>query len=113
MYKPTEGTIVGPVGFADVVVLVVRIVPAGVETVTLVFNVIEESGVVRTLLKAFPVEVVEELDKPAGDVVEAARLYNSSRLPAPQYSRLLPGHKKLQSAWFAALILPMPSVLPQ
>ena len=95
MYKPTEGTIVGPVGFAVVEVLVVRIVLELVVAVTL------------------PEEVIEEFEKPVDDVVEDARLYSSRRLPAPQYSRLFPGHKKLQSAWLVALTLPVPSVLPQ
>lgn len=90
-----------------------RVVLEGMETLTLPVNVIEESRVVRTLLKTLPVEVAEEFEKPAGDIVGAARLYSSRRFPAPQYSRLSPGHKKLQSAWFAALVLPMLSVSPQ
>ena len=43
----------------------------------------------------------------------ALTLYSSNRLPAPQYSSLLPGHRKLQSVSLAAGTLPAWRVLPQ
>ena len=43
----------------------------------------------------------------------ALTLYNSNRLPAPQYSSLLPGQRKLQSVSLGAWMLPAWSVLPQ
>lgn len=63
--------------------------------------------------------MLDEVDNDDGDVDEAlvlvtrdASLYISSLFPAPQYSRLLPGHMKLQSPSVARSD-PAPSVLPQ
>lgn len=50
--------------------------------------------------------VLEELDE------TGASPYISSLFPAPQYSRLFPGHKKLQSP-LAARTDPAPRLLPQ
>lgn len=43
----------------------------------------------------------------------ATHLYSSRRLPAPQYSVLSPGQRKLQSAWLAARVDPPTRELPQ
>ena len=43
----------------------------------------------------------------------AGIIYISRRLPAPQYSSLLPGHRKLQSVCCGTLTLPALRVLPQ
>ena len=52
-------------------------------------------------------ELVDKTAILAGAVVAAAEsLYMFSRSPAPQYSVLSPGQRKLQSAWLATLILP-------
>ena len=57
------------------------------------------------------VNVTEPEDEVAPDV--GMMLYNSSRCPAPQYSSLLPGQRKLQSDWSVALTLPAFKLLPQ
>lgn len=43
----------------------------------------------------------------------ATHLYSSRRLPAPQYSVLSPGQRKLQSPWLVARVEPPSSELPQ
>jgi hypothetical protein len=70
---------------------------------------------VEELVETLVVERIAELEELA-EVVDAAvdmRLYNSSLFPAPQYSRLLPGQRKLQSDCKVALTLPAFKVLPQ
>jgi hypothetical protein len=63
------------------------------------------------LVGAVDVVDVTEIDEyPTPAVIE---MYSSRRFPAPQYSKLLPGQRKLQSAWFVAETLPGLKVLPQ
>jgi hypothetical protein len=57
------------------------------------------------------VDVTELEVDVAADV--GMRLYNSSRFPAPQYSKLFPGQRKLQSDCSVAFTLPAPKELPQ
>ena len=92
-----------------------------VEDTELVLLLTDEVDVlVTTLTGADEVDktlVVDSTVEAAGleDVVAAVgmRLYNSSLFPAPQYSRLLPGQRKLQSVCKVALTLPALRVLPQ
>lgn len=80
-----------------------------------------DTGLVKEFVpKLTPINVGEDviLDETVDRVVnevedEAARLYNSSLAPAPQYSTLFPGHRKLQSAWLVALTLPAFKAFPQ
>ena len=66
--------------------------------------------------EAFTVDAVDAVDELVPVCVEDAipeelaaaedSLYISSLSPAPQYSTLLPGHRKLQSLWVGASTAP-------
>lgn len=75
----------------------------------------EEAEVEEPEAAATELEMVDEVEFATNTcvVIGALNLYIWRRLPAPQYSVVLPGQSMLQSAWFGTKALPAFGLDPQ